>query len=327
MLRFPQSSQIVTIAAMANRSGRNSYLPSMLQLPWDPFGQQTADGDPQLEKEEGIQRAVDQRLQQELQMSVHRQLEPGLQKAWNLRQEEEIQMAADRQLEQELQMAEYRQLEENLQETREQVTQMAVSRQLEQELETAAYRQLEKELQTMRQMARDTSTRHEPAAGPSTCSTGPATTETQPVSEETISDTPTSTVSRVRALSDFLPSEPGKLQFRKGDTIFLLEHVSEEWWKGSLCGRVGIFPSNCVEMLPDPTQEELQLEAEMAAKIFTQMRDVKKLLTLLNASSSKPLTPRSLEEITNLYASTLPIRPALIDLIAKYTRRRGKLFL
>lgn len=125
MLRFPQSSQIVTIAAMANRSGRNSYLPSMLQLPWDPFGQQTADGDPQLEKEEGIQRAVDQRLQQELQMSVHRQLEPGLQKAWNLRQEEEIQMAADRQLEQELQMAVYRQLEENLQETREQVTQMA----------------------------------------------------------------------------------------------------------------------------------------------------------------------------------------------------------
>jgi hypothetical protein len=71
------------------------------------------------------------------------------------------------------------------------------------------------------------------------------------------------TVSRVRALFDFQRSEPGELQFRKGDVIVVLESVYKDWWKGSLRGQIGIFPTNYVEKLSDPTQEDLSREIQM----------------------------------------------------------------
>ena len=140
----------------------------------------------------------------------------------------------------------------------------------------------------------------------------------QPVS----SGTTAATVSRVRALFDFQPSEPGELQFKKGDIIAVLESVYKDWWKGSLRGQTGIFPLNYVEKLSDPTQEELQREAQMEAEVFAEIRNVEKLLTLLSTSSSE-LNVRDNEEITTLYHSTLAIRPKLIELIGKYSQRKG----
>ena len=137
------------------------------------------------------------------------------------------------------------------------------------------------------------------------------------------SGTTAATVSRVRALFDFQPSEPGELQFRKGDVIAVLESVYKDWWKGSLRGQTGIFPLNYVEKLSDPTQEELQREAQMEAEVFGEIKNVEKLLTLLSTSSSE-LNVRENEEITTLYHSTLAIRPKLIELIGKYSQKKGK---
>ncbi|PGH01009.1 hypothetical protein AJ80_09085 [Polytolypa hystricis UAMH7299] len=135
------------------------------------------------------------------------------------------------------------------------------------------------------------------------------------------SGTTAATVSRVRALYDFQPSEPGELQFRKGDVIAVLESVYKDWWKGSLRGQTGIFPLNYVEKLSDPTQEELQREAQMEAEVFAQIKNVEKLLTLLSTSSSD-LNVQENEEITTLYHSTLAIRPKLIELIGKYSQKK-----
>lgn len=136
------------------------------------------------------------------------------------------------------------------------------------------------------------------------------------------SGTTAATVSRVRALFDFQPTEPGELQFRKGDIIAVLESVYKDWWKGSLRGQTGIFPLNYVEKLSDPTQEELQREAHMEAEVFAEIKNVEKLLTLLSTSSSE-LNVRDNEEITTLYHSTLAIRPKLIELIGKYSQKKG----
>ena len=136
------------------------------------------------------------------------------------------------------------------------------------------------------------------------------------------SGTTAATVSRVRALFDFQPSEPGELQFRKGDIIAVLESVYKDWWKGSLKGQTGIFPLNYVEKLSDPTQEELQREAHMEAEVFAEIKNVEKLLTLLSTSTSE-LNVRDNEEITTLYHSTLAIRPKLIELIGKYSQKKG----
>ena len=137
------------------------------------------------------------------------------------------------------------------------------------------------------------------------------------------SGTTAATVSRVRALFDFQPSESGELQFRKGDIIAVLESVYKDWWKGLLKGQTGIFPLNYVEKLSDPTQEELQREAHMEAEVFAEIKNVEKLLTLLSTSSSE-LNVRDNEEITTLYHSTLAIRPKLIELIGKYSQKKGK---
>lgn len=148
----------------------------------------------------------------------------------------------------------------------------------------------------------------------------PPGTGSQPVP----SGTTAATVSRVRALFDFQPSEPGELQFRKGDTIAVLESVYKDWWKGSLRGQTGIFPLNYVEKLQDPTAEELQKEAQMEAEVFGQIKNVEKLLALLSTNPSD-VNSRDNEEITELYNQTLSIRPKLIELIGKYTQKKGEL--
>ncbi len=100
--------------------------------------------------------------------------------------------------------------------------------------------------------------------------------------------TTAATVSRVRALFDFVPSEPGELEFKKGDVIAVLESVYKDWWRGSLKGKTGIFPLNYVEKLTDPTPDELQREAQMEAEVFAEIKNVEKLLTLLSTSNNAP---------------------------------------
>jgi signal transducing adaptor molecule len=152
----------------------------------------------------------------------------------------------------------------------------------------------------------------------------PSTTQTQQAPPQPVpSGTTAATVSRVRALFDFQPSESGELQFRKGDVIAVLESVYKDWWKGSLRGQTGIFPLNYVEKLSDPTQEELQKEAQMEAEVFGEIKNVEKLLALLSTSSGE-MNVRDNEEITGLYHQTLAIRPKLIELIGKYTQKKGK---
>jgi signal transducing adaptor molecule len=113
------------------------------------------------------------------------------------------------------------------------------------------------------------------------------------------SGTTAATVSRVRALYDFNPSEAGELQFRKGDIISVLESVYKDWWKGSLHGQTGIFPLNYVEKLQDPTREELEREAHMEAEVFAEIKNVEKLLALLSTSAESGRGDvRDNEEIT-----------------------------
>ena len=124
-----------------------------------------------------------------------------------------------------------------------------------------------------------------------------STVQTSTPTPQLPSGTTAATVSRVRALFDFQPSEPGELQFRKGDIIAVLESVYKDWWKGSLRGQTGIFPLNYVEKLQDPTREELEREAQMEAEVFGEIRNVEKLLALLSTSGGE-ISSRDNEEIT-----------------------------
>lgn len=127
------------------------------------------------------------------------------------------------------------------------------------------------------------------AGAPATSSapTGAAQDQPQPAPSHPTGTT-AATVSRVRALYDFVPSEPGELEFKKGDVIAVLESVFKDWWRGSLKGNTGIFPLNYVEKLTDPTPDELHREAQMEAEVFAEIKNVEKLLTLLSTSNTAP---------------------------------------
>lgn len=151
----------------------------------------------------------------------------------------------------------------------------------------------------------------------------PPQQSSQPVPQGTTA----ATVSRVRALFDFTPSEPGELAFRKSDIIAVLDSVYKDWWRGSLRGQTGIFPLNYVEKLQDPTREQLEREAEMEREVFGEIRNVEKLLALLStregAGGGGGAGGRDDDEITTLYQQTLAIRPKLIELIGKYSQKKG----
>jgi hypothetical protein len=59
---------------------------------------------------------------------------------------------------------------------------------------------------------------------------------------------PPATVTRCRALYDFIGTSPDDLSFKAGDEIRLLD-TSLEWWRGELNGRVGMLPKNFVERI------------------------------------------------------------------------------
>lgn len=177
-----------------------------------------------------------------------------------------------------------------------------------------------------------------PANAGSSSGAGPSSQEAQ--REKTpppVTNTTAATVSRVRALYDFTPTEAGELPFKKGDIIAVLESVYKDWWKGSLRGQIGIFPLNYVEKLSDPTPDELRKDAQMEAEVFAQVKNVEKLLAMLSTSDSHV---QDNDEITvslhlsvrneansnkgqALYHSTLAIRPKLIELIGKYSQKKG----
>ena len=152
----------------------------------------------------------------------------------------------------------------------------------------------EEELQMALKLSLQEEERKKKAAEPGPSSQGGAVTSAggqeapaQPL-HPMPSGTTAATVSRVRALFDFVPSEPGELEFKKGDVIAVLESVYKDWWRGSLKGKTGIFPLNYVEKLTDPTPDELQREAQMEAEVFAEIKNVEKLLTLLSTSNSAP---------------------------------------
>ena len=176
------------------------------------------------------------------------------------------------------------------------------------------------------------------AAGASSGAGDGAASAAQPVVPAPTGTT-AATVSRVRALYDFVPSEPGELEFKKGDVIAVISSAYKDWWNGSLKGKTGIFPLNYVEKLTDPTPDELQREAQMEAEVFAEIKNVEKLLTLLSTSNTAPREEDN-EEISvrphlampvegdanpgqKLYHQTLAIRPKLIKLIEKYSQKKG----
>ncbi|KDQ51057.1 hypothetical protein JAAARDRAFT_140862 [Jaapia argillacea MUCL 33604] len=132
-------------------------------------------------------------------------------------------------------------------------------------------------------------------------------------------------ITRVKALHTFEPTEPGELAFEKGDIIKVVDRGYQDWWRGQLKGRTGIFPVNYVEPLPEPTAAELAREAEKEAAVFSQAANVDRLLSLLRQLDPAKDNLADNEEIQELYRSCMTLRPKIVKLIDKYSQKRADL--
>ena len=67
----------------------------------------------------------------------------------------------------------------------------------------------------------------------------------------------------VKAVHSYKANEAeGELEFKRGDVIEVLERNDDGWWKGSLNGRQGIFPSNYVTHESETVLEDEALQEE-----------------------------------------------------------------
>ena len=56
---------------------------------------------------------------------------------------------------------------------------------------------------------------------------------------------------RCVARFDYEADEPDDLNFAAGNVIRLVERVNDEWLRGELSGKTGVFPISFVEILED----------------------------------------------------------------------------
>ncbi|QLQ78181.1 hypothetical protein HG537_0A04280 [Torulaspora globosa] len=133
-------------------------------------------------------------------------------------------------------------------------------------------------------------------------------------------------VKKVRAMYDLSSSEPDELSFKKGDVIIVLEQVYRDWWRGTLYGKVGIFPLNYVTPVKEPTQLERELEKQNEDALLSQKANIDKLhYTLQRSKDSNNGDLTQDPAINDLYGSVTPLRPQIAKCIGKYARKREDL--
>lgn len=86
----------------------------------------------------------------------------------------------------------------------------------------------------------------------------------------------------MRALYDFEPTEAGELGFQKDDIIEVLATSYQDWWKGELYGRQGIFPVNYVEEIKEgESNQNRGGDLEDEAQVLHEAKNVDGLIQML----------------------------------------------
>ncbi|TIA89944.1 hypothetical protein E3P99_01846 [Wallemia hederae] len=164
-------------------------------------------------------------------------------------------------------------------------------------------------------------------ADPARESTPPPVTKAEQPQPQPQQQPPVNTApQRVKALYDFEPQEANELGFSKGDVITVLESIHKDWWRGELSGEIGIFPVNYIEVLPNLTPSQISSEAQFEAQLLDSASDVDRLLRLLqDVDPARGDNIADDDEIQELYDKTLRLRPKIVKMIDKYSRKKDEL--
>ncbi|KAJ3415523.1 ESCRT-0 subunit protein hse1 [Chytridiales sp. JEL 0842] len=122
-------------------------------------------------------------------------------------------------------------------------------------------------------------------------------------------------VCRVRALYDFAGLEEGELRLQRGDVVDVYDDTTfKDWWKGEVRGKIGIFPSNYVEKLPDGAGDG-SASGFAAPSGLTSLSDsakVDEFVQLLSRIDPRRESLSENEHIQDLYHALLLLRPKVV---------------
>ncbi|KAG0344724.1 ESCRT-0 subunit protein hse1 [Podila humilis] len=135
----------------------------------------------------------------------------------------------------------------------------------------------------------------------------------------------TAPVKRVRALYDFEPTESGELGFQKDDIIVVLATSYQDWWKGELFGRQGIFPVNYVEEIKEGQSDVAGGDDE--AHVLQEAKNVDGLIQMLSSVDPRRDNFSDNETLQDTYNNVLGVRPKLVELIKKHGEKKDELLL
>lgn len=146
----------------------------------------------------------------------------------------------------------------------------------------------------------------------------------QKETQESLPPTTQTIIKKVRAMYDLNAREPDELSFKKGDVITVIEQVYRDWWRGTLRGKVGIFPLNYVTPITEPTAEEITRELCEEQQVLGQKPNIERLQHVMRTSNGDVRITQS-EEVNNLYGTVTPLRPQITKLIGKYAQKKEDL--
>ncbi|CAL9729327.1 class E vacuolar protein-sorting machinery protein Hse1p [Monosporozyma unispora] len=157
-----------------------------------------------------------------------------------------------------------------------------------------------------------------------------STKQQQPVQQNEIpipqksNENQTSQLKRVKAMYDLNSKEQDELSFHKGDVIVVLEQVYRDWWRGSLHGKIGIFPLNYVTPIDQTMETTSVIKKEIEDKILNSKDKIDQLHYNLQ-NSKDTVTIIQDDSVNKLYGEITPMRPEITKLIGKYAKDRDEL--
>merc|ERR1719458_1355872 len=90
---------------------------------------------------------------------------------------------------------------------------------------------------------------------------------------------------RCRVLFSYQPVHDDELELKVDQNLDFMCEVEDGWWKGRLGGRVGVFPSNFVEMCEDEATDPIKARAETIEELPLSTKTLEQMPTSLEERS------------------------------------------
>lgn len=110
-----------------------------------------------------------------------------------------------------------------------------------------------------------------------------------------------------RVLFSYQPQHEDELELKMEDVVDFVAEVEDGWWKGKLRGRVGVFPSNFVEMIKNhannedaeqTVQDKNKRNEKLKSVERTQRPPSSKISNLIHDAESKGKKKSSMENLS-----------------------------